>query len=196
MKPKMKVKDILINIGLVLGIVVCVFLIVFKFTFTKVVVKGSSMNPTIDNGATGYMVKVSKHTKLERFDVVSSKHGDDESFYIIKRILGLPNEQVSLKDNVLTINGQVIEQNFSFIPTSKNFSVTNWTLNDNEYLLVGDNREITIEPEVKTKEQIFAKNGFVFATYDVLSNDCINGDDYSSCPIDNRKWYYFKNGKQ
>ena len=127
MKPKMKVKDILINIGLVLGIVVCVFLIVFKFTFTKVVVKGSSMNPTIDNGATGYMVKVSKHTKLERFDVVSSKHGDDESFYIIKRILGLPNEQVSLIDNVLTINGQVIEQNLSFNPTTKNFSVTSRT---------------------------------------------------------------------
>ena len=111
------------------------------------------MNPTIDNGATGYMVKVNKYTKIERFDVVSSQHSDDKSFYIIKRVLGLPNEEVSLENNVLKVNGQIIEQNFSFIPRDKDFSITSWILKDNEYLLVGDNREITIDPEVKTKDK-------------------------------------------
>mgnify|MGYP003298962197 CR=1 FL=1 len=41
---------------------------------------------------------------------------------------------------------------------------------------------------------LLAKNGFVTATYDIFSDSC-GKDDYSSCQIDNRKWYWFKYGK-
>lgn len=191
---KRKIKDILINIFLSIGIILCVFLIVFKFTFTKVIVNGSSMNPSIQDGATGYMVKVTKLSKIERFDVVSSQHGEDKNFYIIKRVLGLPNETVELKDNVLKINGQEVIQDFAFEKTNYNFKTTMWTLKDNEYLLVGDNRKVTIDPEVKTKDQILAKNGFVIGNYDIDSTKCTNSSDYESCPIEYRKWYWFKNG--
>ena len=47
MKKKNKVVDIIINILLVLSIVLCSFLVVFKLTFMKVVVNGNSMNPSI-----------------------------------------------------------------------------------------------------------------------------------------------------
>lgn len=191
---KGKIKDIIINIFLGIGIILCIFLVVFKLTFTKVIVNGSSMNPSVEDGTTGYMIKVGKFSKIERFDVVSSQHGEDKTFYIIKRVLGLPNETVELKDNVLKINGQEVVQDFEFIKTNYNFKETQWTLAENEYLLVGDNRKVTIDPEIKTKDQIFAKNGFVIGKYDVDSDKCNNGD-YESCPIEYRKWYWFKNGK-
>ena len=43
------------------------------------------MNPTIEDGAKGYMLKVKENTKIERFDVVASKYSELTNNYIIKR---------------------------------------------------------------------------------------------------------------
>lgn len=195
MKTKNKKLDAILNIFLVIATILCSFVIVFKLSFVKIVVNGSSMNPTIENGSIGYMIKVTKNTKIERFDVVAGAYGDSDTYYIIKRVLGLPGEQVELVDNKLYVNGIETPQDFSFTPSSKNFQTTKWTLNDNQYLLVGDNRANTIQPVVEYKESIIAKNGFAISTYDIASPLCENTNDYSGCPIKNRNWYWFKNGK-
>lgn len=193
MKKKNKAVDIIINILLVVSIIVCSFLLVFKLTFMKVVVNGNSMNPSINNGTKGYMLKVRSNTKIELFDVVAGEYKSNNN-YIIKRVLGLPNQEVELIDNVLKINGEVVEQTFTFNKRVGNFSQTHWTLKDNEYLLVGDNRGSTIQPVVETKDKIVAKNGFAVCEYDINSSKCSGSDDYSSCPIKNNHWYYFKEG--
>lgn len=195
MKSKKKWLDITLNILLSVGILVCVVLIVFKLTFVKVVVNGTSMNPSIDDGSIGYMVKVNKNSKINRFDVVIGKYSKKDEYYIIKRVLGLPNETVDLVDNRLYINHQEISQDFSFIKSSIDFEITHWELKDNEYLLVGDNRVNTVMPVVENIQSILAKNGFSYATYDVHSSLCDGQNNYHSCPIASRKWYWFKSGK-
>ena len=195
MKAK-KVINTILNIVLVVGLVASAILFAFKFTFVKVVVNGTSMNPTIDNGSIGYMVKVNKNTNIDRFDVVAASYNEGNGKYIIKRVLGLPNETIKIKDNKLYVNDQQMPQQFTFIPREKNFNLTTWTLSENEYLLVGDNRKATIDPVVKTKDQILSKNGFAILTYDIDSSSCENNEDYTGCEIENRKWYYFKDGKQ
>lgn len=192
MKTKRKTIDILLNILLTLCIVISVVLIVFKLTFVKVTVSGISMNPSIDSGAHGYMIKVNKNSKINRFDVVASWY-EDQNEYIIKRVLGLPNEKVILKDNVLYVNDQEIEQTFNFIEKDSNFSETSWTLKDNQYLLVGDNRQKTMRPVVVSIEDIFGKNGFSYGTYDDNSDKC--NSDGKFCPVIDSKWYLFKEGK-
>lgn len=196
MKTKNKIVDILLNILLTAGIIVCVVLIVFKLCFVKVVVNGNSMKPTIDNGSKGYMIKVNKNSKIERFDVVASEYNQQSDYYIIKRVLGLPNETISLVDNTLYVNGEQVKQEFTFNSSTTNFPITSWTLKDDEYLLVGDNRSVTIPPVVEHISSIIAKNGFSYATYDINSDKCGNDEEYSSCPILNRNWYLFKDGKQ
>ena len=193
MKKKNKVVDIIINILLVLSIILCSFLVVFKLTFMKVVVNGNSMNPSINDGTKGYMQKVHANTKIELFDVVAGEYKNNNS-YIIKRVLGLPNQEVELIDNVLKINGEVVEQTFTFNKRTGNFNETHWSLKDDEYLLVGDNRGSTIQPVVENKTKIVAKNGFAVCEYDVNSSKCSGNDDYGSCPIKTRNWYYFKQG--
>lgn len=192
---KKKVINILSNIFIGACLIACIVFFISKTCFVSVVVNGSSMNPTIENGSKGFMVKVNEKTKIERFDVVASKYGKAKDSFIIKRVLGLPNEKVRLINNTLYVNNEVVEQDFSFIPRSDNFPLTYWTLGENEYLLVGDNRAATISPVVESKENILGKNGFAYLTYDVHSSKCINSEDYSGCAIDNRKWYLFKNGK-
>ena len=191
MTRKKKVIEIILNIVLGIMIVLCSVSLIFRLTHLKVVVSGSSMNPSIVDGSKGYMVKVNKHSKIERFDVVTAEYNSTNEYYIIKRVLGLPGEEVKLLDNELTINDEVVEQPFEFIKNPTNFPTTYWTLGDDEYLIVGDNRAGTIAPKVVTKDNIIAKNGFSYALYDMSNEKCVSGN-YSSCPIIERKFYWFR----
>ena len=193
MEKKKKIGNIIINIILGIAMIFCIMLIVFKVTFIEVIVNGSSMNPNIQDGAKGYMIKVNKNSKIARFDVVVSKYYKDD-YFIIKRVLGLPGEEIRLEDNILYVNNEIVEQSFSFISKQDNFENTQWTLNENEYLLVGDNRANTVEPVVENINNILAKNGFSYANYDIHSSKCKSASDYSSCPIESYKWYWFKKG--
>ena len=194
MKAK-KIPSVLANIFIGVCLIACITLFVFKVSFVNVVVNGTSMNPTIQDGSKGLMIKVNEKSKLKRFDVVASHYGSSSDSFIIKRVLGLPHETVRLIDNKLYVNGTEVTQEFSFIPRSINFSKTYWTLAEDEYLLVGDNRASTIAPVVEHISQIIGKNGFAYYTYDITSSSCENYDNYAGCEIDNRKWYLFKNGK-
>ena len=96
MNKKGKKVDLILNIILIIATILCSFVIVFKLSFVKIVVNGSSMNPTIENGSVGYMLKVGENTKIDRFDVVAGAYGDSDKYYIIKRVLGLPGEEIEL----------------------------------------------------------------------------------------------------
>ena len=191
---KKKKLNLFLNIILIVSIIICSITIVFKSTFLKVIVIGNSMEPTIEDGSIGYMVKVKADSKIDRFDIVACQD-DFGPNYLIKRVVGLPNEKVSLIANRLYINDCEISQDFSFTMKDEDFKNTTFNLKDNEYLIVGDNRANTMEPIIRSKENIIAKNGFCIGKYLISSDKCNYSGDYSSCPIDNRKWYWFKNGK-
>ena len=194
MKGKKKFLDIALDIFLIIGIVCCLFLLVLKIAYVKVIVSGSSMNPSITNGDVGYMVKVRKNTKIERFDVVAGEYNSSQDYYIIKRVLGLPGEHVKLTNNVLYVNDVVVAQNFYFNPSDSDFDINEWTLGEDEYLLVGDNRSHTISPVKEKKSEIIAKNGISYGSYDINSDKC-KTSDYSSCPLQYNPWYKFKEGR-
>ena len=86
----------------------------FAFLFTFAQVDGDSMLPNIENEST---VFVSYLDKVDRFDVVvayinSSDYvnvGVNTSEYYIKRVIGLPGDQITLVKGVLTIKGNEYE---------------------------------------------------------------------------------------
>jgi signal peptidase I len=195
MKKQKKWYEIVINIVLVVAIIVCAASFVFKATFVKVTINGNSMYPSVGNGGVGYMYKVKDADKVERYDIVAANWSSKDSYYIIKRVLGLPNEKVSLYRNELLVNGKIIPQDFTYVRNTVEFIPHEWTLAEDEYLLVGDNRAATISPVVDHISKIIGKNGFAYLTYDIDSSSCENFNDYTGCEIENRKWYLFKNGK-
>jgi len=160
---KDKIIDKLLDVLIVILSIATASMIFLKVACVKVIVDGTSMNPTIVDQSEGYMFKVNENTKIERFDVVASEYGTSDDYYIIKRVLGLPGEQVQLIDNVLFVNGEVVEQEFSFNKRDANFSMTSWTLAEDEYLIVGDNRRVTINPAVVKKSDLIAINGFSYS---------------------------------
>ncbi len=86
-------------------------LIIRSFFFSPIIVDGPSMQPTLYDRDQMIVNKFIYHFKdPERFDIVIFHASEDKDF--IKRVIGLPGEHVMVKDNVLYIDGEEVEQPF------------------------------------------------------------------------------------
>lgn len=88
------------------------------------------------------VVKVSKIKEINRFDIAIAKKTDN--YLIVKRVIGLPDEKVEYKDNHLYINDKPVTEDFIDLYLTKTQDFT-YTLKDNEFFLLGDNREYSTD---------------------------------------------------
>ncbi len=129
-------KDIL---QVVLTSVIIVF-ICFKFLFISAQVKGTSMYSTLQNNDRGFSFIITKNISINRFDICVID-SDKASELLVKRIIGMPNETITYKDNKLYVNGEYIEETFLDDDVyTEDFEVT---LGDDEYFCMGDNRNVS-----------------------------------------------------
>ncbi|WP_085992408.1 signal peptidase I [Oceanobacillus senegalensis] len=85
--------------------------VVRMFLFSPIVVDGPSMLPTLHDQDQMIVNKISyKIGKPERFDIVVFHASAQKDF--IKRIIALPGEHVEVKDEVLYIDGEPIDEPF------------------------------------------------------------------------------------
>ena len=137
---------------------VVIFLVVVlirTFLVTPVTVVGDSMVPTLHNKELLLLSKISyKLHDIDRFDVVVIKDDD----WIIKRIIGLPGDDVVYDNNTLYINGEIIKDEYGYGDTRdfnlndicmaglSNASDVNCPIDkipEGYYLVLGDNRKIS-----------------------------------------------------
>ena len=100
---------------------------------------GSSMEPTLKDG-TKMIVSLKKDKTLDRGDLVGVLvYEGDKPLIIIKRIIGLPNESISIKNDITYIDGKQLNEPYAYyssISTDNLFM----TLGEEEYFVMGDNR--------------------------------------------------------
>ncbi|MBI2086739.1 MAG: signal peptidase I [Candidatus Zambryskibacteria bacterium] len=108
------------------------------------IVEGASMEPTFESGEYLIVDELSYYWKTpERGSVLVFKYPKDPSKRFIKRVIGLPEETVSLRNGTVTIindghpEGFVLEE--SYIEIKKDETV-NYILGKGEYFVMGDNR--------------------------------------------------------
>ena len=79
------------------------------YLWAPINVSGHSMDPTLADKEKIIMLK---QTKIKRFDVVIAKEteADNSSKHIVKRVIGLPGDTVTFKQDTLTINGKVYDE--------------------------------------------------------------------------------------
>ena len=107
-----------------------------------------------------------KTSNIKRFDIVVVDNGKD---YLIKRVIGLPNEEIEYKDNKLYINGKLVKDKYGNGNT-KDFKVT---VNNNSYYVLGDNREDSLDSRYYgsfNKKKILGKTNFTLFPFNRFGN--------------------------
>ena len=119
--------------------IILAVVLIRTFIVTPAIVDGGSMDNTLENGQLVLINKiVMKTNNINRFDIVVINN-DADSDKIIKRVIGLPNEIIEYRDNILYINGKKVEAEIGFIDTEDFIAKTG----ENEYFVLGDNRPIS-----------------------------------------------------
>ena len=102
-------------------------------------VRGSSMEPTLHNGQYLVVSKLAYWLRPPaRGDIVVFHPPTGVSDDYIKRIVGLPGEQVAVRDGEVFVEGVPLEE--SYVVRRGSYSGT-WELGTDEYFVLGDNRE-------------------------------------------------------
>jgi len=123
------------------GVVAIVFLIQ-TFLFAPVYVSGESMCDTLQDREVMLVTKPEYlFGRPQRGDVVICKYpGRTENF--VKRLVAVPGDTVEVKSNVVYLNGEALDE--PYLTPSRNddgFSMARVTLGDDEYFVMGDNRD-------------------------------------------------------
>lgn len=126
-----------------IAIVIAISYAITHYGFAKMHVSGSNMEPTLKEGDSVLINKMSYIIlSIKRNDVVVvQQDGAGHNYYFIGRIMGLPGERVKIKDGYLYINEKKIEEKYDF-PVMENggLALEDIVLDNDEYFILCDNR--------------------------------------------------------
>lgn len=154
------IKDFVIYFLIIIGLILTI-----KYVVSLEQVVGPSMQPNYKSGDLLLLNKISYRFRNPRmFEVVVISN--DETKYMIKRIIGLPGDSIEYKDNKLYINGEVTNEYFDTEGITNDFSLSELeydVIPDNYYFVMGDNRENSLDSRyygLIKKDQILGKVQF------------------------------------
>ena len=161
----LSIKEFIIDlIKLLVVVVVILFLMIYIVSVTQVV--GNSMYSTLKDGDVLILNKFKyRFFDIKRGDIISLEN--DDTKYLIKRVIGLPGDTVSIQNSTLYINGEVYVESYleeglvydDFELSSLGYDV----IPDDMYLVLGDNREDSLDSReigLIKKENIIGKVSF------------------------------------
>ena len=149
------IKEIIIYASIIMLVI-----LIRTYIITPVTVSGASMEPTLQNNNVLLLEKYNK--SYERFDVVVLNLNGEK---IIKRIIGLPGEYISYKDNILFVN-HVQTEDVGNIPKTADFELSDFgydVIPEDYYFVLGDNRVNSSDSRVfglVHKDDIIGKTNF------------------------------------
>ncbi len=158
----------------IVKIVVLAFVIIFPirvFLFQPFFVQGASMEPNFEDGQylivneLGYkkttlalgdisFFSVGAFKEIPRQTVVVFRYPNDPSKYFIKRVIGLPGEKIEVKSGGFKIfngenpDGFVLDESAYLEKGTRTDREVAITLKDNEYFVMGDNRQFSSDSRV------------------------------------------------
>jgi len=113
------------------------------------IVNGRSMDPTFATGQYLIVDELSYRFKEpKRGDVIVLRYPRNPSKFFIKRIVGLPNETIEIKEGIVRIKTKTNPDGFQltepYVEFKKNDTITK-ELDNTEYFVMGDNRAESLD---------------------------------------------------
>ena len=136
-------------------LILLVIILLRIYVVTPVTVDGNSMNDTLYPNDLMLLFKVGN---IERYDIVVANHDNKK---LIKRVIGMPNDKIKCVSGILYINNEEDTSGYGY---GENIDFPEYTLKDDEYFLIADNRSDSFDSRyfgpVK-KEDIVGKANFI-----------------------------------
>lgn len=165
----------------ILSVLVCITvalilsLLITKYVAHHTSVEGSSMEPTLFNGDQLIVEKFSYYFhNPERYDVIVFPFSENVSY--IKRIIGLPGDIIQIKNGVVYLNGEIMDEHYGKEEWIREpgLAEEEIVLNEDEYFVLGDNRNASVDSRkeevgVIKRSQIQGKAWVRFYPFDEMS---------------------------
>jgi signal peptidase I len=158
--------------------------------FIPVKIVGRSMEPTLFDQEFGVMDQnVNTLNALDRFDIVIVQQNPNVDRYLIKRLIGLPGETISIdEDGLLTVDQIEVAQTFITENGYLEYTCINdqamgcqpITLLEDQYFVMGDNRGFSTDSRVFgpiTTTQLIGK----LIAIEGMCGDNANEEDPNAC---------------
>ncbi len=130
-------------------LIIAVFILLGVFVAQPVVVEGTSMLPQLHDGERLLVNKLVYYKfqsvswgHIERGDIIVFWYPKDPEKSYVKRVIGLPGEMVEVRDGVILINNQ--ELNEPYLGSEYNQSLPSYEpkkVDEHYYFVMGDNRD-------------------------------------------------------
>lgn len=117
--------------------------------FQLALVNQISMEPTLKEGQMLIISKLNYYVGApKRGDIIVFKDSYENKL-LIKRIIGLPGESVDLREGKVYINREELAPDYTNSPTYA-FMQESWNIPEEQYFVMGDNREHSRDSRVET----------------------------------------------
>ena len=156
-----------------IAIVVALAGVFVYFTGVRTTIIGQSMGAQLQDGdqvlINRFIYKVSK-PKIGDV-IVFLPNGNEKSHYYVKRVIGVPNDTVLIKDGAVYVNGELFEEAVDTAAIlDPELAADEITLGDDEYFVLGDNRNNSEDSRYANignvkKEYIIGKAWFIVSPF-------------------------------
>lgn len=126
------------------GLLLLICVLLFGYVLAILRLDGQSMEPTYRHGAIALANRLAYFRQgPERGDVVAVRLRESgRGIFYLKRVVGLPGEQVGFRDGQLWVDGRPVSEPYLVYPSDWDMDPV--LCSPDEYFLVGDNRSMPI----------------------------------------------------
>lgn len=133
----------------VVAISLAIIIPVRYFLLQPFYVKGASMEPNYEDHEYLLIDELSfRFREPKRGEVVVFKYPNDTSQYFIKRVIGLPGDNIEVRDEGVFVNGTQLDESSYLSPTLATGMTASTTVPSGSYFLMGDNRPSSLDSRV------------------------------------------------
>ncbi len=149
------VRDLWLYVWEVVKVIIIALIIIVPvryYIFQPFYVQGASMEPNFLNNEYLIIDEISyRFSEPERGDVVVFRYPRDKKQFFIKRIIGLPGEDIAIRDNQVIIynqkypDGFVLDESSYLSPNTQTAGNLRVSMGKDEYFVMGDNRASSLD---------------------------------------------------
>ncbi|MCR5272615.1 MAG: signal peptidase I [Lachnospiraceae bacterium] len=120
-----------------------VLFIIFRFVIGVSFVSGDSMEPSLHDGECVVYLRIGSEYKSGDIVSVWVPSGD----YYVKRVVAVGGDIVDIKDGVLYVNDEPVENDYGYGETNKQLKavIYPYTVREGNIFALGDNREVSMD---------------------------------------------------